>query len=103
MLILPVIVFSLFVLHPLVQYTPNRRLQGTYLTLPGNLRLSRSLLKLTLLELTAADFLVIFDALSPLAEQGYSFAWFNIGIIYTNGQGTLQDCAKATQHPAAGE
>ena len=45
----------------------------------------------------------IFDALGTLAEQGYNFAWFNIGIMYTNGQGINQDYAKASEHPAAGE
>ena len=31
----------------------------------------------------------------PLAEQGYAFAQFNLGVLYDNGQGVPQDDAQA--------
>lgn len=51
----------------------------------------------------AGDFVTALNEWKPLAEQGFASAQFNLGIMYNNGQGVLQDYREAMKwyRPAA--
>ena len=45
----------------------------------------------------AGDFETAFNEFKPFAEQGYANAQFNLGSMYNNGQGVLQDDKEAVK------
>jgi TPR repeat protein len=45
----------------------------------------------------AGDFVTALEEWRPLAEQGHAMAQTNLGVMYSNGQGVLQDDAEAVR------
>ncbi|OGW23487.1 MAG: hypothetical protein A3K09_05680 [Nitrospinae bacterium RIFCSPLOWO2_12_FULL_47_7] len=43
------------------------------------------------------DFATVYNEFRPLAERGNAAAQFNLGVMYTNGQGVQQDHAEAVR------
>ena len=45
----------------------------------------------------AGNYIAAHENFKPLAEQGFASAQTNLGVMYLNGQGVLQDYAKAVK------
>ena len=45
----------------------------------------------------AGDYKTAFNEFKPFAEQGDAYAQFNLGFMYYNGQGVLQDHKEAVK------
>ena len=69
---------------------------GKILPLPFTANMARADdLDDALAALNNGDYATAFKLLKPLAEQGNADAQFNLGVMYQNGEGVLQDDKKA--------